>query len=211
MEIRKKKNKIPAVIALFCSLLRFALFALPHSQYDRLSSRTPLKEAQNGELVNWSITIPGILSIFAILRNSVVLVVSLSSLFLSQPYSHRRWNIFLLIFFVREVGCEIGVVASSFNLVIDSVSFIRWGNYLALSVNLALFIAFIAFFYPCVIKPSQELDRWRQSIPVEKQDDKTNDKDENKYDRIARIDLFVEQGKRSKEEGEKRKDAIHKK
>ena len=117
----------------------------------------------------------------------------------------------MLIFFVREVGCEIGVVASSFNLVIDSVSFIRWGNYLALSVNLALFIAFIAFFYPCVIKPSQELDQWRQSIPVEKQDDKTNEEDENKYDRIARIDLFVEQGKRSKEEGEKRKDAIHKK
>ncbi len=209
MEIRKKKNKLPAVLALICSLLRFALFALPHSQYDRLSSRTPLKEAQNGELVNWSITIPGLLSILAILMDSVVLVVSLSSLFLSQPYSHRRWNIFLLVFFVRELACETGIIASSCTLVVDSVSFIQWGNYLTFAVNILFFVAICILFYPCVIKPSKELDQWMNSIPVEKK--KSEAKDDSKYDMIARIDLFVEQGKRSKEEADKRKDAINKK
>ena len=211
MEIRKKKTKLPAFIALVCSLIRFGLFALPHSQYDRLSSMVPLNGNHQGETIDWGTVIPGVLSIFAILRNSLVLIVSLSSLFLSQPYSLKRWNIFLLILYFLDVGCEAGAILYSCNLKVDGVSFIRFGNYIALVFLLLCFIAFCIIFYPCIIVPDCELKKRLDSIKLPEEKTALSEKEKASIEREATIDAWIRQGKRSKEKGEKRKDAIRKK
>lgn len=151
----KKQNYIPNIIALIFSGMMFALMALPHSQYDLLSSMTLLNQ---GETLNLFITIPAILTIFVILLYCIVFLMSLLSLFMERFYNYHFISIVnsfvILCCVLTQSGYFIVNIIGYFQKKADILSF---GNVITIILNVLFLVSYIYTYKRFISQPFKEL------------------------------------------------------
>lgn len=214
-EWNKTKTKIPSLLTLFFSLLFFGRRALPHSQYSWLSLRLEAENSSAAGTLDLTLLLPGLFTIFVILLNSVLLVLSVFTLLFSRPYSRKIRNLFLLIVLLALWALEGTCILFSIKTVYQGTSFLKAGNYVTLVYTFLSFAGITASYVPCVHYPAYKFKEWMNSIPAPKKEEigkpTLSPKEENIRERDAMIDSFVSQGKRSEEEAKERKEKIRKK
>ena len=89
----RKENYIPVILSLSFSVILFLLLLLPHSQYSLLEEMTLLNDTNSIEgqplELNLLTIIPAILTLFVILINSVIFILSLLAFFMDMLFNFQ--------------------------------------------------------------------------------------------------------------------------
>lgn len=161
-----KKAYIPSLVSLIFSSLLFLLMLLPHNQYSLLSEMSNLNSETN--LVDWSITLPAIFTLFTILTAVATFLMSLLSLFVVKIYNAKILHIYLLIIFSLEVISQTEYLLSGLILKNDEIKVIQVFNIVVYVLNLIDFIGYIYTSNKFVYQPYK---KFKEIITEEKKDE----------------------------------------
>lgn len=137
----KKEGHISSLFSFFGMGLMFALFALPHSQYELLSDMTKIsKDTGNSDL---RIAIPAFFTIFVILFSVVVALLGLVSLIVDTIYTLHSVMMFTIPLAILQLISEAGYFFSALGLDINGEKLIKPFNIVTFIIDILIVVTIL--------------------------------------------------------------------
>ena len=178
----RKENYIPVILSLSFSVVLFLLLLLPHSQYSLLEEMTLLNDTNSIEgqplELNLLTIIPAILTLFVILINSVIFILSLLAFFMDMLFNFHLLNKINLILASILTLLEVSYLFVGINGVFDDGSrVISFPNHITVIITvlflISLYITYIKFVdkpYQSVMKSVKEKLALNKKVEINKED-----------------------------------------
>lgn len=158
----RKENYIPTILSLSFSVVLFLLLLLPHSQYSLLEEMTLLNDTNSIEgqplELNLLTIIPAILTLFVILINSVIFILSLLAFFMDMLFNFHLLNKINLILASVLTLLEVSYLFVGINGVFDDgLRVISFPNYITVILTVLFLISLYITYFKFVDKPYQSV------------------------------------------------------
>lgn len=158
----RKENYIPTILSLSFSVVLFFLLLLPHSQYSLLEEMTLLNDTNSIEgqplELNLLTIIPAILTLFVILINSVIFILSVLAFFMDMLFNFHLLNKINLILASALSLLEVGYLFVGINGVFDDgTRVISFPNYITVILTVLFLISLYITYFKFVDKPYQSV------------------------------------------------------
>ena len=220
----RKENYIPVVISLVFSVVLFLLFLLPHSQYSILGEMTALNSnvTLEGEPLKLNVmtVLPAIFTLFVILLNSVVFLLSVLALFMDMLFNFHLVNKINLIIASVAASLEVAYLFTGMQGVFDDgTHVIEWPNYITVILSVIALVSLYITYFKFVDKPYKEvMAKAKEKAKIYQAEEKREEKEHTQAESImanANDDMqkmvlkMLSEGKISPEEADKLLKEIH--